>query len=560
MSCGLCRRSFHRLASTASGSSPGPSAGRRFHKDWYSESLAAGDLIDSQTPVRGCAILKPRGYALWSGIRQDLDARIQALGAQNVCFPLLVPASFLQREAAHVAGFAAECAVVTHHRLVGDPLRPGAYAPDPAAALPEPYVVRPTSEAIVWDAFSRWVQSHRDLPLLVNQWANVVRWELRTRPFLRTSEFLWQEGHTAHASEQEAAELARAAQRMYAAHCTDFLAMPVLPGQKSASERFAGATHTLTCEALLPNGWALQAATAHQLGQGFAKAFGVSYDPPGGPPRLTPYGTSWGASTRLIGGAILQHGDDTGLLFPPALAPTNVVVVALLGAEAAAQQVHAMLTAAAAVATPAGSIPIRAALDLDTGTQPGKRFFDWERRGVPLRIEVGKREAEAGEVSLKDRLGYLAAQAAAAAAGGGGGRPGKGGRVSHSSLPDSGLLAFVQRALVGLQGAMLQRAVAAREGCLVRGGSYGDLVAHVASGGGQAGGGGEEGEGGGVQGVAKAFLLPWADDAAAEAQVKAATRYTLRCFPDAEQGLAEGQACSFSGKRATHMALFARAY
>ena len=452
--------------------------GGRWHAQWYADALAAGDLIDAHTPVRGCAILKPRGYALWERIRADLDARIGALGAHNVSFPLLVPASFLQREAAHVAGFAAECAVVTHHRLVDNAQR--AFVPDPAAALAEPLVVRPTSEALVWDAFSRWVHSHRDLPVLVNQWANVVRWELRTRPFLRTSEFLWQEGHTAHASAAEAAAFARAALAMYAQHLEHVLALPCIPGTKSRSERFAGAADTLTCEVILPNGWALQAATAHDLGQGFARAFGVSFDPASGPPRQHAYGTSWGASTRLIGGAILQHGDGTGLCFPPRLAPHNVAVVALAGGEGAARAAFAALTAAQPCAAPSGDSEgaLRPVLDVDTGVPAGKRFFEWERRGVPLRIEVGAREAGAGEVSVKDRLGHLAA------AGGGGGaglagvhRVGKGGRVS---VPLAALRGYVVRALGAVQGEMLQRARAARDASIVTGGSYKDLAAAAA--------------------------------------------------------------------------------
>ena len=579
----LLRRCAGSTPAAPAAAAPAASPARH-QRGWYAAALAAGDLTDARTPVRGCAILKPRGYALWEHIRADLDARIRGLGAQNVSFPLLVPASLLQREQTHVAGFAAECAVVTHHRLAAVAAGAGAPpAPDPAAALPEPYVVRPTSEALVWDAFSRWVQSHRDLPLRVNQWANVVRWELRTRPFLRTSEFQWQEGHTAHASAGEAAAQARAALAMYSDHLRHFLAVPAIAGEKSASERFAGAAATLTCEAVLPNGWALQAATAHDLGQGFARAFGVTFDAAEGPPRRHAHGTSWGASTRLIGGAILQHGDDVGLCFPPRLAPTNVVVVALAGGEGGAAAAFAALQgsgsgAAAGAAGPGAPVPLRPALDQDTAAPPGRRYFEWERRGVPLRVECGRREAQAGEVSLKDRLGFLAGAGSGGGGGGGGGgsagaalaalhRVGKGGRVS---VPLAALPAYVALALAALQEEMLRRATVARDACIVRGGSYADLAAaaaEAARAAKEAGGEGEEGEAGeeggargGGEGCVKAFLLPWADDAAAEARVKADTRYTLRCFPHEAQGEAEGQQCSFSGKRATHMALFARAY
>jgi len=529
-------------------------------------------LVDAATPVRGCAILRPRGFALWEAIRGDLDARIRSAGVSNVYFPLLVPASLLAREASHVAGFAAECAVVTHHRLVGTRGGGGALAADPRAALPEPLVVRPTSEALVWDAFHRWVRSKRDLPLLVNQWASVVRWEMRTRPFLRTSEFLWQEGHTAHETRGEAADFAARMQRMYAAHLREALAIPAVTGAKSSSERFAGAAATLTCEAVLQNGWALQAATAHDLGQRFSTAFDVGWEGAGGA-RERAWGTSWGASTRLIGALIMAHGDDTGVAFPPVVAPVQVVVVALQGGEAAAAAVAAALRAAGGGGG-GGGAPLRVALDVDTSAPPGGRFYAWERRGVPLRLEVGKREAEAGTVSVRERLGGAggveggawAAEAAAACgvrvvsgggSGGGGGSP-RAPRTPPLCLAATdgeALARWLRAALARVQEAMLARATASRDARLLRGASFGDLEAAARARGGEEGGGPE---GGGA--AAPAFLLPWADDAAAEAAVKARTRYTLRCFPDEGQEEAAGKACAFSGKPATHMALFARAY
>jgi prolyl-tRNA synthetase len=532
---------------------------------WYLDALDAADLVDSATPVRGCAILRPRGFALWESIRADLDSRIRAAGASNVYFPLLVPASLLAREASHVAGFAAECAVVTHHRLVGTRGGGGGLlAADPRAVLSEPLVVRPTSEALVWDAFHRWVRSKRDLPLLVNQWASVVRWELRTRPFLRTSEFLWQEGHTAHAAAGEAAAFAARMQRMYAAHLREALAVPAVTGAKSGTERFAGASATLTCEALMQNGWALQMATAHDLGQRFSEAFDVGWEGAGGA-RERAWGTSWGASTRLIGGLIMAHGDDTGVVLPPAVAPVQVAVVALQGGEAAAAAVAAALRGEGG-----GAPPLRVALDVDTASPPGGRFYAWERRGVPLRVEVGKREAEAGTVSVRERvagaLGAVWAAEAAAACGvrlvsGGGGGGGSGGGGARppplclGATDGAALARWLRAALARVQGALLERATAARDARILRGASYADLERAAAAGAG--GGGAEEGTGGGG---APAFLLPWADDPAAEAAVKARTRYSLRCFPDEGQEEAAGKACTFSGKPATHMALFARAY
>jgi prolyl-tRNA synthetase len=578
---------------------------------WYSDVIAAADLVDA-SPVKGCAILKPAGFAIWEAIRRDLDARLtRATGMQNAYFPLLVPTSFLSREAEHVEGFAKECAVVTHHRLravkatttttTSDGSGSGqttttttttTVEPDPAARLAEPLVIRPTSETLFWDAFSRWIVSYRDLPLVLNQWANVLRWELRTRPFLRTSEFLWQEGHTAHATPEEARAMARSAHAAYAAFLREVLAVPVYEGVKSQSERFAGADETLTCEALMQNGWALQAATSHNLGTHFSKAFGVMYTPssssaaaggspspspsPPPPPRAYVHGTSWGASTRLIGALIMSHSDDTGLVLPPAVAPTQVVVVGIGagkkgagGAPAERAAVVAACEAAASRLRAAGGL--RVAVDVDLDTPPGSRFFHWERKGVPLRLEIGARDLAGGTAVTRDRLG---------------------GARGAVSVGGDAFVADVRGLLDGIQAQLYERALKRTQGTVREISRYEELVAHVRDAGGSAGGadGGdaEDGaaaaavpgrrtvaaaaSGGAKKGPASApppppyaprtlaFLAPWREDAAEEAAVKEETRYTIRCYPDSLRGKEEGRMCFKTGRPATHMALFARAF
>jgi len=291
---------------------------------WYNDLVAAADLVDA-SPVRGCMVIKPWGMALWDLLKRELDERITETGAQNAYFPLFIPKSFLAKEAEHVDGFAKECAVVTHTRLClsedGKNL-----IPDPTALLEEPLVVRPTSETLIWHMFGKWIHSHRDLPLKINQWANVVRWEMKTRPFLRTSEFLWQEGHTAHATQECALRTAHESLDLYASVCEEVLAVPVVKGTKSPSERFAGALETFTIEALMQNGWALQSGTSHFLGQNFAKAFNVTHQSESGSRELV-WATSWGVSTRLIGALIMSHSDDKGLVLPPAVAPIQVVLI-----------------------------------------------------------------------------------------------------------------------------------------------------------------------------------------------------------------------------------------
>jgi prolyl-tRNA synthetase len=291
---------------------------------WYQDLIRVTGLAET-SPVRGCMVIKPWGMALWDAVRTDLDRRIQEHGAENAYFPLLIPKSFLSKEAEHVDGFAKECAVVTHHRLTAAPDGSGLIA-DPEAELEDPLIIRPTSETMIWYMFRKWINSYRDLPLKVNQWANVMRWELRTRPFLRTSEFLWQEGHTAHATAEGAIEDARTMMENYAKLCEELLAMPVVRGVKSPSERFAGAEETYTIEALMQNGWALQSGTSHFLGQSFGKAFEVTFQDQQGKQQDV-WGTSWGVSTRLLGALIMTHSDDAGLVLPPRMAPIQVVII-----------------------------------------------------------------------------------------------------------------------------------------------------------------------------------------------------------------------------------------
>ena len=294
---------------------------------WYQEVIAGASLIDN-SPVRGCMVLRPNGFAIWEAIKSDLDRRFKETGHVNAYFPLFIPQSFLSKEAQHVEGFATECALVTHHRLraAKDEHGNNILEPDPNAKLEEALVVRPTSETIIWHMYGKWIQSYRDLPILINQWANVVRWELRTRPFLRSAEFLWQEGHTAHATENEAQEEAIKMLHVYADFCKETLAVPVVCGTKSEIERFAGAVETYTIEAMMQNGWALQSGTSHFLGQNFAKAFDVTYQTPSGESEHV-WATSWGVSTRLIGAVIMTHSDDTGLVLPPSLAPKQIAIV-----------------------------------------------------------------------------------------------------------------------------------------------------------------------------------------------------------------------------------------
>lgn len=361
---------------------------------WYNDIVSKAGLAD-HSAVRGCMVIKPHGYAIWEKMRDALDARFKATGHVNAYFPLFIPKSFLSREAAHVDGFAKECAVVTHHRLMNAPDGSGVIV-DPSAKLEEELIVRPTSETIIWNTYRDWIQSYRDLPLLINQWANVVRWEMRTRPFLRTAEFLWQEGHTAHASKQEAIEEAERMLHVYADFAENVMAMPVIRGVKTANERFAGAEETYCIEALMQDGKALQAGTSHFLGQNFAKAFDVQFSNSQNQLEYV-WATSWGVSTRLVGALIMAHSDDDGLVLPPRLAPYQVVIVPIptTGTEvdAAANEIITKLTAAG----------VSVKYDTDDNKRSGFKFAEYELKGIPLRVAIGKRDLENGTVEIARR-------------------------------------------------------------------------------------------------------------------------------------------------------------
>jgi prolyl-tRNA synthetase len=368
------------------------------YPEWYQQVIKAADLAEV-SPVRGCMIIKPWGYAIWENMQRALDYAFKQRGHQNAYFPLMIPLSFMQKEAEHIAGFAKECAVVTHHRLAKD--AEGKLAP--ASPLEEPYVIRPTSETIIGDAFSRWIQSYRDLPLCINQWANIVRWEMRTRLFLRTTEFLWQEGHTAHATAEEAMRESRAMLEVYARFAEDYLAMPVLQGEKTASERFPGAVNTYCIEALMQDNKALQAGTSHFLGQHFSRGFNIKYLSIEGKEEFV-WTTSWGSSTRLIGGLIMTHSDDDGLVLPPRIAPLHVVILPILHQEKDRERILSYCETIAETlrAVTYHQHPVQVHIDQRDMTG-GEKVWSWIKKGVPLRLEIGTKELEAQTVFMGER-------------------------------------------------------------------------------------------------------------------------------------------------------------
>lgn len=368
------------------------------YPEWYQQVIKAADLSEV-SPVRGCMIIKPWGYAIWENIQHVLDGQLKATGHKNVYFPLLIPASFLEKEAEHIDGFAKECAVVTHTRLAKN--EAGKLVP--ASPLEDPYIIRPTSETIIGEAFSRWIQSYRELPLLINQWANVMRWEMRTRMFLRTSEFLWQEGHTAHADEQDARQETLKILDLYARFAEEYMAIPVIKGEKSASERFPGAVNTYCIEAMMQDKKALQAGTSHYLGQNFARAFNIKFSNAEGIEELA-HTTSWGVSTRLIGGLIMTHSDDNGLIVPPKLAPVHVVILPVIHKE---EQRADILEHCQKIADDLKNIQYAGrnlSIEIDQRQLPGgEKAWSWVKKGVPIRIEIGAKEREANTVFLGRR-------------------------------------------------------------------------------------------------------------------------------------------------------------
>jgi prolyl-tRNA synthetase len=467
---------------------------------WYNEIVYRADLAD-QSPVRGSMIIKPYGYELWEAIRANLDRRFKATGHQNAYFPLFIPESFLKREAQHVEGFSPELAVVT----IGG-----------GKVLEEPYVVRPTSEAIIGEAFSRWVQSYRDLPLLMNQWANVVRWEMRTRPFLRTLEFLWQEGHTAHATEAEAQAETMQMLGVYADFALNEAAMPVIQGRKSQAERFAGAVNTYSIEAMMRDTKALQSGTSHNLGQNFAKAFEITYLDENNQRQFC-WTTSWGMSTRIIGGIVMTHGDDKGLRLPPRLAPIQVVMVPIYKNEGEKTLVLEVIHRLRAELEAAG---IRLHLDEREHLSPGFKYNDWEMRGVPIRLEVGPKDVQNQTAALARRD-----------------VPGKEGK---QFVPQAGLVAKIQELLVEIQANLLKQATDFREAniTLVESG-YEDFCEVLKTG----------------------WALAWfSGDPEDERKIKEDNQAVSRCFPLEQPFPGKTGRCIVSGKPATEMAYFAKAY
>jgi prolyl-tRNA synthetase len=481
------------------------------YSQWYLDVIAGGELVDG-SPVRGCMVIRPHGYAIWEAIQRDLDSRFKATGHSNAYFPMFIPESFLSKEAEHVEGFAKECAVVTHHRLRSK--EGGGVEPDPTAKLEEPLVVRPTSETIIWHMYGKWINSWRDLPLLINQWANVVRWEMRTRPFLRTAEFLWQEGHTAHATSEEAQEETLKMLGVYTDFAHEILAIPVRPGVKSSTERFAGAVDTYTIEGMMQNGWALQAGTSHFLGQNFAKAFDVTFQSAEGSLEHV-WATSWGVSTRLVGAVIMTHSDDTGLILPPRVAPIQVVLTPIWRKDKDKAEVMDF----AHKVQDALQGHVRVHLDDRDTLKPGAKYFEWERKGVPLRFEIGPRDVANNSVFCKRRTG--------------------GDKFGIELTED-----FAERVaseLDAIQGQMLAKATAHRDANTHEIASYEDMKAQMA----QAPG---------------FYVVAWHDDADKEREIKEDCKATIRCYPLDLQDQTEGKTCFYSGRPATHMAIFARAY
>lgn len=366
---------------------------------WYQDVIQAAELADN-SPVRGCMVIRPNGYAIWENIQRILDDRFKELGHVNAYFPLLIPKSFLAREAEHVEGFAKECAIVTHHRLK-QVVENGkvTVVPDPDSKLEEEYIIRPTSETVIWDQYRKWIQSYRDLPLLINQWANVMRWEMRTRMFLRTTEFLWQEGHTAHATSEESRAETLQMLEVYRWFAEDILAMPVITGAKTANERFAGAVETYSIEAMMQDRKALQAATSHDLGQNFARAFDVKFQNAEGQVEHV-WATSWGMSTRIIGALIMTHSDDDGLVLPPRIAGTKAVIVPIWRSD---EEMALVVAAAEKLAAELRPVVGTVHVDKRDNMRPGWKYAEWERRGVPLRLEIGPRDLNDEQVMMAAR-------------------------------------------------------------------------------------------------------------------------------------------------------------
>ena len=478
------------------------------YSQWYQDLVVKADLAENSA-VRGCMVIKPYGYAIWEKMQRILDNKFKETGHHNAYFPLLIPKSFLSREADHVEGFAKECAVVTHYRLKNDPEGSGVIV-DPAARLEEELIIRPTSETIIWNTYKNWIQSYRDLPLLINQWANVMRWEMRTRLFLRTAEFLWQEGHTAHATREEAEIEARKMQNVYADFAENYMAMPVIKGVKTESERFAGAVDTYTIEAMMQDGKALQAGTSHFLGQNFGKAFDVTFIDKEGKTDYA-WATSWGVSTRLIGALIMSHSDNNGLVLPPHLAPIQVVIVPIYRSAEQLAQISEKVDKIIA-GLKASGISVKYD-DRDT-KKPGWKFAEYELKGVPVRLAMGGRDLENNtiEVMRRDTL-------------------------EKETVTCEGIEAHVKNLLEEIQMNIFRKALEHREKHTVKVDTYDEFKEKL-----------EEGN----------FILAhWDGTPETEERIKNETKATIRCIPfdDATPGQ-----CMVTGKPSAQRVLFARAY
>lgn len=478
------------------------------YSQWYQDLVVKADLAENSA-VRGCMVIKPYGYAIWEKMQRILDNKFKETGHHNAYFPLLIPKSFLSREADHVEGFAKECAVVTHYRLKNDPEGSGVIV-DPAARLEEELIIRPTSETIIWNTYKNWIQSYRDLPLLINQWANVMRWEMRTRLFLRTAEFLWQEGHTAHATREEAEVEARKMQNVYADFAENYMAMPVIKGVKTESERFAGAVDTYTIEAMMQDGKALQAGTSHFLGQNFGKAFDVTFIDKEGKTDYA-WATSWGVSTRLIGALIMSHSDNNGLVLPPHLAPIQVVIVPIYRSAGQLAQISEKVDK---IITGLKASGISVIYDDRDTKKPGWKFAEYELKGVPVRLAMGGRDLENNtiEVMRRDTL-------------------------EKETVTCEGIEAHVKNLLEEIQRNIFRKALEHREKHTVKVDTYDEFKEKL-----------EEGN----------FILAhWDGTPETEERIKNETKATIRCIPfdDATPGQ-----CMVTGKPSAQRVLFARAY
>ena len=478
------------------------------YSQWYNDLVLKADLAENSA-VRGCMVIKPYGYAIWEKMQAELDRMFKETGHVNAYFPLFIPKSFLSKEAAHVEGFAKECAVVTHYRLKNSPDGKGVIV-DPEAKLEEELIVRPTSETIIWSTYKNWIQSYRDLPLLINQWANVVRWEMRTRLFLRTAEFLWQEGHTAHATEAEAMVEARQMLDIYAEFAGNFMAMPVLKGVKSANERFAGALETFCIEALMQDGKALQAGTSHFLGQNFAKAFDVTFVDKNNKIDYV-WATSWGVSTRLMGALIMSHSDDNGLVLPPKLAPFQVVIVPIYKNE---EQLAAISEKVNEIIPKLRKLGISVKYDNNDNKKPGWKFAEYELKGVPVRLAMGARDLENGtvEVARRDTL-------------------------TKETVAIDGVEMHIEKLMTDIQENIYKKAFDYRASVTREVNSYDEFKVEIEKGG---------------------FLLcHWDGTPETEERIKDETKATIRCIP---LEASEPGTCIFTGKPSIQRVVFARAY